>query len=523
METHSTTKSLPKGYSEIAHFVDELYQEFLDNNWDQKQLTSRIDLVWEHIDNKRFSIGPALLHLLVEMERDDSKCSLVILLISRCEPRKLLPSIISAFALPQATDRIRRRLLLLLDEYQEIDHLAEVVPYFSHPEHLAEDALRSLLSYIGAMGEESGNIFHCLANQETHFYRMLASDLAHRNDESSIWLLGSLAEFSDDKVVEIAIKGLGESQNLLAYELLENCFVSNKSKDELRKKAMDKLVQSGIAKNSPKQFVPHKCYVSWIDGNGNRILVMSQRISGRNRLGMVTFMLNEAYGIQDCSSWSEISSFEMESVIKSLETQVGLRQIDYERGIHIVEDALWMLMHSKKILSPNFLSVRRVLGTLKLSPKFYTINERLLGIENVAEHLASLVENSEKLLQDVPFCEWGVDTNAAQEFVKNRRSLLEGHKIRKATVAQFVKTTLEPKREIWKRRFLLTADFLYAISPRGYRSQIDMCLALYMSIDRGAPLATIPFMVCLAERAIEKLREKFLQDDIAVDNQDLTS
>lgn len=508
METHSNSKNLPKGYTEIAHFIDELYEEVLDGKWPEERLLERIDRFLEQIGSKRLSVWPCLQQLLIELEQNEAKSSLVCLLVGRCDARKMLPNVMNACALPQMTDKIRRRLLWVIEQYNEVDKIDEVIQHFSNQQRLAEDALRSLLSYIGPMGEENGNVFHHLAYQDMSFYRLLANDLVYHTDEQSVWLLASLAELPDEKVMETAIKGLAESQSLLAYELLESCFITSKAKDEMRKKALVKLAQAGISKAAPKQFVPHKCYVSWIDGNGNRILLMSQRTGGRNRLGMVTFMLNEECGIQDISSWAEISSFEMESVIKSLEAQVGLRQIDYERGFHLLADAVWMLINTKKLLPPAFLAVRRALGTLKLVPKFYAVNERLLGMENARENMASLVAESGKLFDESPFCEWGMECAGAQEFVQGRRSLLIGHKVRKTTVTQFIKTTMEPKREIWKRRLLLTADLLYTISPRGYRNQIDTCLALSHAIEKSAPLYALPFMAKMAEHAIEKLREK---------------
>ena len=508
MEKTSTSKSLPKGYTEIAAFIEEIHQEAFQQNLEEQSFLAKIDNFLEKIYSKRCSVIPALIQILVESSEIDTKTSIIALVLSRCDANKSTNNIVSTLQSANLPDNISRKLLLILEKHGDLTSLIESVKYIHDKNRLAEESLQVLLDCIGPSGEEKNNLFHHLANQDVGFYRLLAANLMYRSDEQSIWLLGSLSQFPDDKVAETAIRALGESRNLLAYEMLDTLITNGKQQEELRKKTLANLAASGVSKASPKPFIPHKCYLSWFDSNGNRILLMSQRSGTRSRLNMVTFMLNEDKGIQDSSAWPELSSFEMESLIKGLESEVGLRQIDYDKGVRALEDALWVAAQHKKILAPNFLSVRRILGSLKLTPRPYAIDPRLLELENIKERLAILLQDSAKLSQLTPFSQWELDQRASLAFLKEKKSVLDGPKLRKTVLTQFIKAVIEPKRDIWKRRFLLVADFLYTISPRSYRDQIEICLAIYLALEKGGQAAAIPFMVNMAERTIEKFRQK---------------
>jgi hypothetical protein len=504
MEKNATTKSLPKGYCEISSFIELLNKEAFLKNLREQEIEDRIALFLEHIYTKRLSVGQTLLQIMLECREDDVKASLVAWILSRCSPGKTLNHILDIFESPDTPDKIRYKLILVLEKYGEIERISQLIPYFQDKERLDKYLIQSLLDCIGPSGEEKQNLFQHLANQEVEFYRALASRL-HYNGDQSIWLLAALAEFPDDKVADASIMALSESNSPLAYDLLQTVLVNTKAKEGMRRKALEKLEIAGISKNTQRLCVPHKCYLSWIDGNGGRILLMSQRSGGRNKLGMITFMLNEEEGIQDSSSWTEISSFEMESVIKSLEKEVGLRQIDYEKGIRVLENALWVILQAKKIIPPSFLSAKRILGFPKLTPRPYIIDPQRLGWEPLGDKMELLVQSSDGLLDHLPFSEWAAEASDCQDAMKGK---LPGEgKIRKTAVTQFIKTVLEPTRASWKRRLLLTADFFYGISPRSYRSQIETCLAIALAIENGKHLNAIPFFVAMATLSLERIRE----------------
>ena len=394
-----------------------------------------------------------------------------------------------------------------MQAYNAVDYIPDIIHNFEDKRNLGKEILFRILNSMSLSGENKSELFKKLTFEDKNFYRVLAEELASFNCNESVWLLGSLAEFYEDTVAKIAIVNLGKSKSPYAYEILENLVTCHGERDEIRRLALEELNRSGISRPEYRKFIAYKCYLSWIDGHGNQILIMSQR-SGRSRISAVTFILNESIGIKDCSLWSEISGFEMESIIKSLEMQAGLRQITQNIGVQVLEGALWTTIHKKKLLPLSFLSMRRVLGTQKLSSKPYKLNSDHLGLQQIEKNIEPLLKNSSCLLQHSPFKDWGPDTAEAVAFIKERSSLLNGHKVRKGTLAQFVKDIMEEKREIWKNRFLLTADFLYQISPRKYQEQIDTSLALYLSINKGTPLKYIPFMLSLAEITIEQMRRQ---------------
>ena len=508
----SVKKTLPRGYNEIASFIDAISNKSYFNEMPAKNLEQSIDEFLEECYRRRLSVTRCLLDIFREYQNNDAKGSVVALILSRCEVGKTLSSVIEFIKNEEDMDKLKRKLLLVLEKYESTDDVAQLVEYFEDKEWLAEYALNSLLDNVGKGGENIGTLFQHLEGQEPEFYQALIATLAHRIDEESIWLLGVLAEFPDEKIAEAAIQTLGYRKSSLAYEMLDNIITYRDKKKELRMQSMSKLEQLGVSRIASRTMTPHKCYLSWIDSHGSRILLVSRR-TGRGRLYMVTFILNEDQGIEDCTVWHNISTFEMESLIKGLENQVGLKQIDYKLGIEMVQDSLWRIVDQEKLIPPTFLVARRIFGSQKIAPKKYQVNLTGMGVFYVQKKFDSLLANSDELLQESEFAEWWLDTPEAYDFVQSRPSLLNGRKTRKDTIKQFIKSFLEDKRDSWKNRFLMSAEFLHRTSPRTYREQIEMCLAVYLYIDQGKPLTSIPFMIKLAELSIDRMCQKIKSKD----------
>ena len=500
-------KTLPRGYNEITTFIDDISSRDIPKHLQTKSLEESIDEFLEECYRRRLSVTRCLMDIFREYQSNDAKASAVALMLSRCEVGKTLASIIEFIKEEEDMDKLKRKLLLVLEKYEAIDEIPQLVEYFEDKEWLAEYALNSLLDNVGKGGENIGTLFQYMEEEEPEFYQALIATLAHRIDEESIWLLGVLAEFPDEKIAEAAIQTLGYRRSPLAYEMLDNLITYREKKKELRLQSMTKLDQLGVSRIASRTLTPHKCFLSWIDSHGSRILLVSRR-TGRGRLYMVTFILNEDQGIEDCTVWNNISTFEMESLIKGLENQVGLKQIDYKLGIEMVQDSLWRIVDQEKLIPPTFLVARRIFGSQKIAPKKYQVNLTGMGVYYVQKKYDSLLASSDELLQDSGFVEWWLDIPEAYDFVQNRPSLLNGRKTRKDTLKQFIKSLLEDKRDSWKNRFLMSAEFLHRTSPRTYREQIEMCLAVYLHIDQGKPLSAIPFMTKLAELSIERICQK---------------
>lgn len=498
-----------KKCGQILEFIEQLRHEVYLKGMEQREIEEKVDKFLENEEEKSSTI-PYLLRIMTECQNNSGKLLFLTLMLSRCYSDKALPLLIKYGQSPDVSDKVRKKLILLLDRHGEIPKVGELVRSFKNKQYLAEHALQSMLGCIGPSGEDKNNLFRHFADRSPAFYNSLIQELSNLSAEQAMWILGALAEYPEEKVAKAAIAALGKKESSLACEILENLLVPGNELDQCRKNALKTYKLAGMQKSYQRLYTPHKCYLSEIDGNGHRILLISQR-SGR-RMAMVTFMLSEEEGLQDCSFLADISTFEMESVIKSLEKELGLKQVDYAMGIRVLEDGLWIILHKKKILPPSFLAVRRILRDQKLVPRPYTVNMERLGIETVEKRLNALLESSNKLLQESPFSEWCLDTKSCHEFVKGRPSILNGHKVRKGTLSQFIKAVLESNRSVWERRFLLIADFLYQLSPRSYREKIDICLALHLAIKKEMPLNSIPFMVELAENTIEQIRDKVDSD-----------
>lgn len=503
----NSKKNLPRGYNEILDFIETCDKKKLPEILTTNSLEEGVQIFLDKCYQRRLSVNRSLLKIMEDFANNDHKISTVAMVLSYCNPTKTINDIVTFIKTPKNSDKVKRKLLLVLEKFEEFDKIPKLISYFNDKEWLAEYALNSMLTYTGQNGEGIGELFQHLVGLDKEFYHTLTANLAHSTEEQSIWILGLLAEFYDNTVAEAAIKALGYKKSPIAYEILENLIAHAKDKEELKNKSMQKLSQSGIVKKNHRMLIPHKCYLSWIDANGSRILLVSRR-TGRGRLFMVTFILNEDYGIHDCSVWNDISIFEMDSIVKGLEKQAGLKQIDYSLVITIVEDAIWKSMQKKKLITPTFLFARRIFGSQKLHPKKYNIDLINIGIEYVNKKRGKLLQESEELIEEVPFSEWWLDTPEAYEFVKKRKSLLNGKKLRKDSVNQFVKNIIEKNKNKWENRFLMSADFFHRTSPRMYRQTIEICLAIHISIKEGLAFTSIPFMFKLAELSIRNIKDK---------------
>ncbi len=505
---NSIKKNLPRGYNEIYQFVLEITSrqipEFIQNESPENAINKFLDSLFR----RRLAVAKSVLDIMLEFENKDRELSILAWLLSKCPPEKSIKNIEEFLGEKQISDKLKRKLLLVLEQYNILPKISTTVAYFSDKEALAEYALNSVVEYIGADGDNLNQVFKVLANQELDFYHALTANLTYRTDEQSLWLLGMLAEFPNFAVAESAIQALGYRKSPLAYELLDNLIHHQNDVSGIRAKALLRLTQSGIIRNTLRLMSPHKCYLSWIDGAGNRMLLISRRTSqgmGHGRLFMVTFMLHEEKGVQDCTIWNDISTYEMESLIKNLETQTGLKQIDYTLGTKIIEDSLWKAIKNKEFIPPSFLVARRIFGSQKLLPNKYTIGLNDMGIQYVQKRVPELLQESEKLLEEHPFCDWLIDSREILDFSKSHPSILNGKKIRKDILTQLVKIILEPKREVFLERFLLTAEFLHKTSARTCREQIEICLAICLSLGTNVSLLNIPFMVGITQVSIQKI------------------
>lgn len=403
------------------------------------------------------------------------------------------------------TDKTRFQLLSLLSDYDLEDRINEVIPYFQCETSLEELSFAAILEKIDEEGMDSCETFQLLQGKSDNFYKYLIDRLMAMDYPSATWLLGSLAESQEYEISSKAIRALGCKNSSTAYEILEN-LSGSPEREKVRLEAMDSLRQSGVAKPAHRVFVPYKYYLSWIDGSGDKVLIISQRC-GRVQLSMASFTLHENEGIIDCSCWNDISNYEMEPVIKSLEQDVGLQEIHHNLAISMLEDSLAWTLQKQKIVPPSFLAVRQILGKQKLYPRFYDVDLKSISKRFSSKDIQENLESSTVLLEQEPFCGWFVINKAVINFIQDRKSLLQGQKIRKGTLNQFIKTVFDEEKELWIRRFLLTADFMSKISPRSYREAIDICYSIAISLQQDISMTAIPVMVSLAELSIQNSRQ----------------
>lgn len=500
-------KALPRGYNEILNFIRAINEHHLPEDMEQADISTGVHHFLDTLFRRRLAVVRCLLEILLDFHNQERELSISLWLLSQCPAEKATKILEEFMAVPQIPDRLKRKVLLVLETVNS-NKVIDWVKYFSNKDSLAEYALNCFLDAIGYDGENLNSAFSAIADQDNEFYQALIANLTYRTDEESLWVLGILAEFPNTIVAENAIQALGYRKSPLAYELLDNLITQKDDRNGVKAKALHRLAQAGILHANTRLMTPHKCFLSWIDGCGNRMLVISRR-TGRGRLFMVSFMLHEDIGLQACTISNDITTYDMDSFISNLEKKIGLKQIDYTMGVKLVEDSLWKIVTNKHTIPPNFLLARRVFGVQKLQPQAYQVSLNDMGIQYVQKKIEELTTNSDQLLHEQPFFEWTLEEPEVINFIKVRPSILSGKKVKKETISLFIKNFIEPRRNRWKERFLSTAEFLYRTSQRIYRDQIDICLAIYFRILENANLDTIPFMTILAQMSIQKACESY--------------
>lgn len=496
-------KTTPRGYSEFLDFVENMSSGKI---WDEIQ-DKPSELIIEDFLNdcykKRFAVTRCLLDAMLENQDNDLKSSTIAMILSRMNPQKVSSDIIAFIQKSEVNDRVRKKLLLVLEKYNLSNEIPALIPYFQNKETLTDYIINNLSKKINTNGANFNTFFEYLKEQDIKFFELLIANLIKRSDEKSIWILGLLAEHPNLKVAEKAIQALGTTKSEIALEILENLIV-HPNQTPYQNHSIQLLLGYGISRINHRMSTPHKCYLSWIDGTGNQILLVSRR-TGRGRLCMVSFILNEKDGIHDCTIWNNISSFEMERMVNGLEIQMGLKQIDYLLGIRFIEHALWKIVSQKRLMLPNFLLARRIFGAQKLVAQKYNIQETQLGLQYILPHKDELISQSIQLLQERPFQDWWIDTEDTRLFITSHPTLKNGSKIRKDIITQFVKTFIVEYRSLWQERFLMTAEFLHKTSPRISRKAIEICLALYIVLRNNEDIINNPFFLQFAEYNIQKL------------------
>ncbi|MBP7021335.1 MAG: hypothetical protein KBC30_05900 [Planctomycetes bacterium] len=497
-------KSTPRGYSEFIKFIDDMSSGRI---WDEVQEEPSEVLIENFIEDcykKQLAVSRCLLEAMLENQDNDLKSSTIAMILSRMIPDKMVDHIADFIKNKEVKDKTRKKLFLVLEKYNKTEIIPELLSYFQNKDTLIDYLINNIIKKISTPNINIEHYIQYLKKQNLPFFDMLIQNILQRTDDKSTWILGMLAEHSDYQIAEKAIAALKEKNTEISQEILDTLITHPQINNVPKQSPL--LGGYGMPRPIQKAIMPHKCYLSWLDGDGNQIFLVSRR-TGRGLLYTTSFILNVEHGIYDCIFCNNISSFENDNMIKDLEVNKGLKQIDYSLGIRFLEHAIWKTLSQHQLLFPNFLIARRIFGGQKLSAKKYNVQENQLGIQYILQKYDELIDQSHKLLQDKPFQDWWVNTPETIAFFNSHPALKAGKKCRKDNIIQFIETIIEPQRKVWQERFIMTCEFLHRTSPRIYRQHIEISLALYIALRDNGDLTQIPFFQELTELTITKLSE----------------
>ena len=107
---------------------------------------------------------------------------------------------------------------------------------------------------------------------------MLIQNILQRTDDKSTWILGMLAEHSDYQIAEKAIAALKEKNTEISQEILDTLITHPQINNVPKQSPL--LGGYGMPRPIQKAIMPHKCYLSWLDGDGIKFL-------SQNRTGLL--------------------------------------------------------------------------------------------------------------------------------------------------------------------------------------------------------------------------------------------
>ena len=112
MEKNLQIKGAPRGYHEIADFVESLSKGAFLYRLEDREIEKNIDNFLKQISPKRLSVASSLCKLMRKFQQDELRLAVTTFVLSRCNPSKTIKHLVEFSKDPSTTDKLRKKLFL---------------------------------------------------------------------------------------------------------------------------------------------------------------------------------------------------------------------------------------------------------------------------------------------------------------------------------------------------------------------------------------------------------------------------
>lgn len=491
-----------RGYKKVSAFIDD----FITHQLSMEEAEDWVEDFFYTAEEEGIDVIPALLKRLKDADQNPNVIAAVAFMLEQYGDETVVEPVLELFKSPAISDSTRSTLLSVLDYYDVDTQDPVLLSYFQDIERLGQTALEGMLE-LSEQEEMLETLVQGTSNFPKEAQLMMIAEFGKSRDERALPLLGVLAEHQDKELADAAIVQLGSIRSSKSIEILENLINHREDSQELIERSLRKLQFAGITKEeTPASVFPvYKCIISWADGRGSRIMMIARQKNTRHVV-VSNLMLNEKVGIKDCYGAPELPLKEFDKMAKEVKNQLGGIEVEYPYCVQLIRDALWVVVKNKVTLSPLFSFHRRIFGNDALTPQAYEVDLISFGLEEVRQHLETLLSHSDELLSEPPFSDWWPDIPSSYNFVQKKKRLLRKGRRNPKILQEFLIQVLEPQRDYIVRRLELTIDFLGKKNLKAYQGHIQKALALWIVLkEQNQPLERIPFMRELAVITLDRV------------------
>lgn len=346
-------------------------------------------------------------------------------------------------------------------------------------------------------------------------------------------MLIPLLESQQSKVIEAAITALEQLGTLAAPQSIPalNYLVSHTSNREIKQQARAALgrltmqsapgaAEAALAGVSQPSLTFHSAYMSYIDGEGSQMLILSwQRPDGL--IKGVNMLYKDRWGIKECFSADEVEPEEWDDLAQETAREgVGSFQVPLEYARAVIAEARAVTKHARHRLPISYIVWRPLIEGEETKPKkraaahvlqldcldpmpdVVKLAERGNALYDLTEFVSWMFEPIERLH---PFIELFWSKQPALPAARRKRSLQKIQQSRsdlEEIVTEAIEALLNQEWQALYAPRLLRQAALFALNGRAKDAQLAQAVA---SVLRSpTPLAEQSFVRAMMRYSIEQ-------------------
>ncbi|PKM81308.1 MAG: hypothetical protein CVU89_09850 [Firmicutes bacterium HGW-Firmicutes-14] len=381
----------------------------------------------------------------------------------------------------------------------DIDELTEMAEFAA--DNLAGMARGSLSERLFFLQEFSA---FDLDDQEE-----IMKKLAEDRSDAAAEMLGTLAYTYEPRIVETAVKLLGQDLRARTFAILRELAENREPvPGSIAKRELGTISGKPVRDSKRKWKKPfgeiYDAVVTSFDGKGSRAVWMAWKLPGRkNRLIGVNFLINSSLGIKDCFGTPDLTRKEFDSMVEEISQTASVLRGNPEYCMSLIRGALDKSLAQGLPVPAELAFWRRCLKD-EIYCRGYVPSVNSL-LPKTQKMLQESFSRTEMLLDYPEFTGWYEETpevyDIAETFldVSGRfgdKPIFEERV--EQLITEVINRAIRPVIPELRERLLLTADFIKKTGNRNLAGDTMVCLA---SLD-SVPPERHPFIRRMAYESI---------------------